>query len=73
MAVSDLDDATRVRNEAEHTEECEASESRFFHSPASATTSPPVEFDCYSFDSSYLGADALPPDNFGVDLSLIHI
>ena len=68
MAVSDLDDATRVRNEAEHTEECEASESRFFHSPASATTSPPVEFDCYSFPGpSYLGADALPPDNFGAD------
>ena len=68
MAVSDLDDATRVRNEAEHNEECEASESRFFHSPAGATTSPPVEFDCYSFPGpSYLGADALPPDNFGAD------
>ena len=68
MAVSDLDDATRVRNEAEHNEECEASESRFFHSPASATTSPPVEFDCYSFPGpSYLGADALPPDNFAAD------
>ena len=68
MAVSDLDDATRMRNEAEHNEECEASESRFFHSPASATTSPPVEFDCYSFPGpSYLGADALPPDNFGAD------
>ena len=68
MAVSDLDDATRVRNEAEHNEECEASEARFFHSRASATTSPPVEFDCYSFPGpSYLGADALPPDKFGAD------